>query len=79
MSMAVSDEVFDMGIAMCHDRLVEALKAYKDFLYVFGTVPDMSLADEIGRSIDKILSHDRSGCESVLAFRTHATDEEVSQ
>lgn len=71
MSMAISDEEYDMGIQMMHDRVRDAIKAYEDFLITYGTVPDMTLAENLKALADKMLTHDREFCDtkSVDAFR----------
>lgn len=59
MSISISEDEFDMGIAMLHDRLRDAIKAYNDYLVTYGTCPDMTLVDELEKTADRILTHDR--------------------
>ena len=67
MSILITDEEFDMGISMCHDRIIEAVKSYEDFLTTFGTVPNMELANQLKKLTNQILTHDRNN--EIIPFR----------
>lgn len=58
MSLTIDDDEFNLGLSLCHDRLVGAVQAYRDFLVIFGTAPDVSLAEKLERLAHKVLQHD---------------------
>lgn len=58
MSIAISQEEYEMGISLIHDKLRDAIDTYEEFLITFGTCPDMTLAQELKKIANKILSHD---------------------
>jgi hypothetical protein len=72
MSILIEKEEMDMGLALIHDRLVGAVKAYEDFLITFGTCPDMTLVEELKVLTDKVLTHDGA---NVVPFRRTAMEE----
>ena len=74
MSVYIPTEAYEHGLAMIHDRLVDGVKAYKDYLVTFGTAPSMELVERLQKDIDLILSFDL-GCngESITPFRQTAT------
>lgn len=72
MSIAIDKQEFEHGLALMHDRLVDAINAYADYLHTFGTCPNMEIAINLRRQADSILIHDGA---DATPFR-HATKKE---